>query len=165
MTLLAATLGCFIYLIVVPTAAPFFYVMVGLAFVFGLLLVLPIGAADMPVVMSLLNSYAGLAAAATGFALSNNVLIIAGTLDGFSGFILSVLMCRAMNRSMTNVLFGAFGGASVEVAAADGEQGTMREVGLEDVAVQSESWRRSSRKEASRSSMRFILWRGACPDT
>jgi NAD(P) transhydrogenase subunit beta len=136
MTLLAATLGCFVYLIIVPTAAPFFYVMVGLAFIFGLLLVLPIGAADMPVVMSLLNSYAGLAAAATGFALSNNVLIIAGTLDGFSGFILSVLMCRAMNRSMTNVLFGAFGGASGDVAANDGEQGTMREVGLEDVAVQ-----------------------------
>jgi NAD(P) transhydrogenase subunit beta len=136
MTLLAATIGCFVYLIVVPTAAPFFYVMVGLAFVFGLLLVLPIGAADMPVVMSLLNSYAGLAAAATGFALSNNVLIIAGTLDGFSGFILSVLMCRAMNRSMTNVLFGAFGGASAEAAANDSEQGTMREVGLEDVAVQ-----------------------------
>ena len=136
MTLLAATLGCFVYLIIVPTAAPFFYVMVGLAFVFGLLLVLPIGAADMPVVMSLLNSYAGLAAAATGFALSNNVLIIAGTLDGFSGFILSVLMCRAMNRSMTNVLFGAFGGASGDAAANDGEQGTMREVGLEDVAVQ-----------------------------
>jgi NAD(P) transhydrogenase subunit beta len=136
MTLLAATLACFVYLIIIPTAMPFFYVMVGLAFVFGLLLVMPIGAADMPVVMSLLNSYAGLAAAATGFALSNNVLIIAGTLDGFSGFILSVLMCRAMNRSMTNVLFGAFGGASVDVAAADGEQGTMREVGLDDVAVQ-----------------------------
>lgn len=137
MTLLAATLGCFVYLIIVPTAAPFFYVMVGLAFLFGLMLVMPIGAADMPVVMSLLNSYAGLAAAATGFALSNNVLIIAGTLDGFSGFILSVLMCRAMNRSMTNVLFGAFGSAAAdETVAADGEQGTMREVGLEDVAVQ-----------------------------
>jgi NAD(P) transhydrogenase subunit beta len=136
MTLLAATLGCFIYLIVMPTAAPFFYVMVGLAFLFGLMLVMPIGAADMPVVMSLLNSYAGLAAAATGFALSNNVLIIAGTLDGFSGFILSVLMCRAMNRSMTNVLFGAFGSAASEAETSDGEQGTMREVGLEDVAVQ-----------------------------
>jgi NAD(P) transhydrogenase subunit beta len=96
---------------------------------------MPIGAADMPVVMSLLNSYAGLAAAATGFALSNNVLIIAGTLDGFSGFILSILMCRAMNRSMTNVLFGAFGSAATAQSAA-GEQGTMREVGLEDVAVQ-----------------------------
>jgi H+-translocating NAD(P) transhydrogenase subunit beta len=135
MTLLAATIGCFIYLLFVPTAAPVFYVMAGLAFAFGVMLVLPIGAADMPVVMSLLNSYAGLAAAATGFALSNNVLIIAGTLDGFSGFILSVLMCRAMNRSMTNVLFGAFGSVS-DVAASDGEQGTMREVGLEDVAVQ-----------------------------
>jgi NAD(P) transhydrogenase subunit beta len=136
MTLLAATIGCFVYLIVMPTATPFFYVMTGLAFLFGIMLVMPIGAADMPVVMSLLNSYAGLAAAATGFALSNNVLIIAGTLDGFSGFILSVLMCRAMNRSMTNVLFGAFGSVAPEGEAVDGEQGTMREVGLEDVAVQ-----------------------------
>jgi NAD(P) transhydrogenase subunit beta len=136
MTLLAATIGCFVYLIVMPTATPFFYVMTGLAFLFGIMLVMPIGAADMPVVMSLLNSYAGLAAAATGFALSNNVLIIAGTLDGFSGFILSVLMCRAMNRSMTNVLFGAFGSVKPEGEAAEGEQGTMREVGLEDVAVQ-----------------------------
>jgi H+-translocating NAD(P) transhydrogenase subunit beta len=135
MALLAATIGCFVYLLIVPTSAPAFYAMLGLAFVFGVLLVLPIGAADMPVVMSLLNSYAGLAAAATGFALSNNVLIIAGTLDGFSGFILSILMCRAMNRSMTNVLFGAFGSAATAQGAA-GEEGTMREVGLEDVAVQ-----------------------------
>ncbi|HEX8089568.1 MAG TPA: NAD(P)(+) transhydrogenase (Re/Si-specific) subunit beta, partial [Blastocatellia bacterium] len=111
-----------------------FYVMVGLAFVFGVLLVLPIGAADMPVVMSLMNSYAGLAAAATGFAISNNVLIIAGTLDGFSGFILSILMCRAMNRSVTNVLFGAFGSeSSVEGGQSEG---VSREVSAEDVAVQ-----------------------------
>ena len=136
MTLLATTIGCFVYLIFDPTAANFFYAMTALAFVFGVLLVMPIGAADMPVVMSLLNSYAGLAAAATGFALSNNVLIIAGTLDGFSGFILSILMCRAMNRSMTNVLFGAFGSVADDGAGADGEQGTMREVSLEDVAVQ-----------------------------
>ena len=88
----------------------------------------------MPVVMSLLNSYAGLAAAATGFVLGNNVLIIAGTLDGFSGFILSVLMCRAMNRSMNNVLFGAFG--SVSDAVTVSATGSMREVGMEDVAVQ-----------------------------
>src|SRR5436309_10223699 len=115
---------------------PLFFTMVGLALVFGFLLVMPIGSADMPVVMSLLNSYAGLASAATGFVLSNNVLIIAGTLDGFSGFILSILMCRAMNRSMTNVLFGAFGSAASEAGATDGEQGTMREVSLEDVAVQ-----------------------------
>ncbi|HEV2905283.1 MAG TPA: NAD(P)(+) transhydrogenase (Re/Si-specific) subunit beta, partial [Pyrinomonadaceae bacterium] len=134
MTLLAVMVGLFIYLIFVPTAVIPFYAMLGLAFVFGVLLVMPIGSADMPVVMSLLNSYAGLAAAATGFVLGNNVLIIAGTLDGFSGFILSILMCRAMNRSITNVLFGAFG--SAPTSAVQGEQGTMREVGLEDVAVQ-----------------------------
>ena len=135
MALLATTIGIFIYLIVFPGSVPLFFVMVGLAFVFGLLLVMPIGSADMPVVMSLLNSYAGLASAATGFVLSNNVLIIAGTLDGFSGFILSILMCRAMNRSITNVLFGAFGSAAT-ASVGDGQQGTMREINLEDVAVQ-----------------------------
>jgi len=135
LTLLAVTVGLFIYLIFVPTAVIPFYVMLALAFVFGVLLVLPIGSADMPVVMSLLNSYAGLASAATGFVLSNNVLIIAGTLDGFSGFILSILMCRAMNRSITNVLFGAFGSAAA-AAVGEGAQGEMREVGLEDIAVQ-----------------------------
>jgi NAD(P) transhydrogenase subunit beta len=136
MLLLATTIGIFVYLIVVPGSMPLFFVMVGLALLFGLLLVIPIGAADMPVVMSLLNSYAGLASAATGFVLSNNVLIIAGTLDGFSGFILSVLMCRAMNRSITNVLFGAFGSAATAAVSADGQQGSMREVNLDDVAVQ-----------------------------
>lgn len=134
MTLLAVMVGCFIFLVYDASAAAAFYIMMTLAFCFGVLLVIPIGAADMPVVMSLLNSYAGLAAAATGFVLGNNVLIIAGTLDGFSGFILSVLMCRAMNRSMNNVLFGAFGAVS-ETAAAD-VTGTMREVSLEDVATQ-----------------------------
>jgi NAD(P) transhydrogenase subunit beta len=111
----------------------FFYTMVGCAFVFGIMLVIPIGAADMPVVMSLLNSYAGLSSAATGFVLGNNVLIIAGTLDGFSGFILSILMCKAMNRSITNVLFGGFG---APVTAETAVSGSMREVGLDDVAVQ-----------------------------
>ena len=134
MALLALTVGMFVYLIIDPSAQSVFYAMAGLAFVFGVLLVLPIGAADMPVVMSLMNSYAGLAAAATGFAISNNVLIIAGTLDGFSGFILSILMCRAMNRSITNVLFGAFG--SVVEADSAGAVGSMREVKAEDVAVQ-----------------------------
>src|SRR2546423_7885239 len=135
MALLAVTVGIFIYLIIVPGSMPLFFTMVGLAFVFGLLLVMPIGSADMPVVMSLLNSYAGLASAATGFVLSNNVLVIAGTLDGFSGFILSILMCRAMNRSMTNVLFGAFGSAATVTAAGE-QQGSMREVGLDDIATQ-----------------------------
>lgn len=135
MLLLAVTVGIFIYLIINPGSMTLFFIMAGLAFLFGLLLVMPIGSADMPVVMSLLNSYAGLASAATGFVLNNKVLIIAGTLDGFSGFILSILMCRAMNRSITNVLFGAFGSATT--AESGGQQtGSMREVGLEDIATQ-----------------------------
>jgi NAD(P) transhydrogenase subunit beta len=132
--LFATMVGSFIFWLMNPSNGVYFYTTVGCAFVFGVLLVIPIGAADMPVVMSLLNSYAGLSSAATGFVLGNNVLIIAGTLDGFSGFILSILMCKAMNRSMTNVLFGGFGAA---VSAADmGAAGTMREVSLDDVAVQ-----------------------------
>ena len=133
-TLFAIAGAIFIYLIYDPTQSALFYVMVGLSFLFGILLVLPIGSADMPVVMSLMNSYAGLASAATGFAIGNNVLIIAGTLDGFSGFILSILMCKAMNRSVTNVLFGAFGAVSEDVGP--GVEGVMREVGPDDVAVQ-----------------------------
>jgi len=124
----------FLYFWMHPEVVAFFYVMLGLAFVFGVMLVIPIGSADMPVVMSLLNSYAGLAAAATGFVLSNNVLIIAGTLDGFSGFILSVLMCKAMNRSITNVLFGGFGAVIAEATSNAG--GVMREISLDDAAMQ-----------------------------
>ena len=134
LSLLAVTIGCFIWLLISPGTAPLFYLMLALAFVFGILLVLPIGAADMPVVISLLNSYAGLASAATGFAISNNVLIIAGTLDGGSGFILSIVMCKAMNRSITNVLFGAFG--SISSTATITEAGDMREASAEDLGVQ-----------------------------
>jgi len=134
LSLLAVTVGCFIALLLHPGLSVLFYLMLALAFVFGILLVLPIGAADMPVVIALLNSYAGLAAAATGFAIGNNVLIIAGTLDGGSGFILSILMCKAMNRSITNVLFGAFGSVVEGGPATAG--GEMRELNLEDVAVQ-----------------------------
>ena len=133
MALFAVAGATFACLLRQPDAAFVFYLMTALAFVFGVMLVVPIGAADMPVVMSLLNSYAGLAAAATGFAIQNNVLIIAGTLDGFSGLILSILMCRAMNRSINNVLFGAFGSGQVEPGA--GAAGQMREVNLEDVAT------------------------------
>src|SRR5262252_3527261 len=134
LSLLAVTVGCFIWLLNSPGATFVFYLMLALAFVFGILLVLPIGAADMPVVISLLNSYAGLASAATGFAISNKVLIIAGTLDGGSGFILSIVMCKAMNRSITNVLFGAFG--SISETAAIAETGDMREASAEDIGVQ-----------------------------
>ncbi len=126
--------GCFAFFCIHPEASAVFYSMLGIAFVFGVMLVIPIGSADMPVVMSLLNSYAGLASAATGFVLGNNVLIIAGTLDGFSGFILSVLMCKAMNRSITNVLFGGFGAVIAEATSNVG--GVMREISLDDAAMQ-----------------------------
>jgi NAD(P) transhydrogenase subunit beta len=129
-----AMAGCFFYFWFNPEASTVFYSMLGIAFLFGVMLVIPIGSADMPVVMSLLNSYAGLAAAATGFVLGNNVLIIAGTLDGFSGFILSVLMCKAMNRSITNVLFGGFGAVIAEETQSAG--GVMREISLDDAAMQ-----------------------------
>ena len=135
LALFVATLGSFVWWLAVPSAAFAFYLMALLSLAVGVMMVLPIGTADMPVVMSLLNSYAGLAAAATGFAISNNVLIIAGTLNGFSGFILSLIMCRAMNRSIRNVLFGAFGQAAEETAAATGAE-PMREISLDDAAVQ-----------------------------
>lgn len=131
--LFLSMLGLFIAWMTHPAVATFFYSALGCGFLFGILLVIPIGSADMPVVMSLLNSYAGLSSAATGFVLSNNVLIIAGTLDGFSGLILSILMCRAMNRSIRNVLFGGFGAV---MATDTGTAGSMRELSLDDVAVQ-----------------------------
>jgi NAD(P) transhydrogenase subunit beta len=106
------------------------------AALFGVLFVLPIGGADMPVVISLLNAFTGLAAAATGFELENNVLIVAGMLVGASGTLLTLMMSRAMNRSITNVLFGAFGQVSTATAAAAGaDGGTVRSAGAEDVAV------------------------------
>lgn len=103
-----------------------------LALNFGWMLVMPIGGADMPTVISILNSYAGLAAVAMGFALDNKLLITAGALDGSSGLILSIIMCRAMNRSFTNVLFGAFG--QVKAAAADAEKKTVKSASATDAA-------------------------------
>ena len=123
----------FIYLIVDPTQSVVFYTMIGAGVLFGVLFVMPIGGADMPVVISLLNSYAGLAAAATGFAIDNTVLIVAGALDGASGFILSILMSKAMNRSFRNVLFGAFGGQPKVVGGAK-EQRPVKSVTAEDAA-------------------------------
>jgi H+-translocating NAD(P) transhydrogenase subunit beta len=106
------------------------------ALLFGVLFVLPIGGADMPVVISLLNAFTGLAAAATGFELENNVLIVSGMLVGASGTLLTILMSRAMNRSIANVLFGAFGQVSPQAAAAaETNGGTVRSASAEDVAI------------------------------
>jgi NAD(P) transhydrogenase subunit beta len=135
-SLFAVTFCLFIYLVFDPSQRELLYVMAGLGLGIGVLMVLPIGGADMPVVVSLLNSYAGLAASATGFAIDNNVLIIAGALDGASGFLLSVLMSRAMNRSFANVIFGAFG-TPQETAGAKSAAGlTVRSVTVEDAAIQ-----------------------------
>ena len=136
-TLLAVIVGSLVYLIVQPSASALFYLIVGLALLFGFLLVIPIGAADMPVVISLLNSYAGLADAAMGFVLMNKIQIITGSLDGTSGFLLSLLMCRAMNRSALNVLFGAFGKIEEEPAGLEAQsgKGTVRSITHEEVPV------------------------------
>src|SRR3954469_18887387 len=118
--LFAIALGIGVRLILVPSDTYLFPIFAGLSLLFGVLLIIPIGGADMPTVIALLNAYAGLSAVAMGFVLENKVLITAGALDGSSGLILSIIMCRAMNRSFTNVLFGAFGKA--QPALASGEQ-------------------------------------------
>jgi NAD(P) transhydrogenase subunit beta len=119
-------------LIYAPAWWQLFPLIVVLSLAFGVLLILPIGGADMPTVISLLNSYAGLSAVAMGFVLENKVLIVAGALDGASGLILSIVMCRAMNRSFTNVLFGAFG--QVQAATAAAEARTVKSGTAQDVA-------------------------------
>jgi NAD(P) transhydrogenase subunit beta len=120
-------------LLVIDPAGPWsgfaFPAIIGMALVFGVLLIIPIGGADMPTVISILNSYAGLSAVAMGFVLDNKLLITAGALDGSSGLILSIIMCRAMNRSFTNVLFGAFG--KVQASKAGGEQKRYKEETIE----------------------------------
>jgi NAD(P) transhydrogenase subunit beta len=118
LTMFGAALVALIWVIIDPSQFNVFLAIGAVGLILGVLFVLPIGGADMPVVVSLLNSYAGLAASATGFALDNKVLIIAGALDGTSGLLLSIMMSKAMNRSFSNVLFGAFGtGDSGPVAA------------------------------------------------
>ncbi len=132
LALLAIAIGSSLYLVYDPTRWYLFVIIVVLALLFGVLLIIPIGGADMPTVISLLNSYAGLAAVAMGFVLENKLLITAGALDGSSGFILSVIMCRAMNRSFTNVLFGAFG--QVQTGGGTVEQKSYKAATFEDAA-------------------------------
>jgi len=133
LSLLGIALLSGIALVIDPSLWFLFPVLVVLSLLFGVLLIIPIGGADMPTVISLLNSYAGLSAVAMGYVLENKVLIIAGALDGASGLILSIIMCRAMNRSFTNVLFGAFG--QVQAGAADArEQKPVKSCTAQDVA-------------------------------
>jgi len=117
--LLAIAAGAGVVLLFKPEMWQLFPAIIGLSLLFGVLLIMPIGGADMPTVISLLNAYAGLSAVAMGFVLENKVLITAGALDGSSGLILSIIMCRAMNRSFTNVLFGAFGQVQAGTAATE----------------------------------------------
>jgi NAD(P) transhydrogenase subunit beta len=131
-TLLALASGVAVFLVVDPSRTLLFPALIVLALAFGVLLVLPIGGADMPTVISLLNSYAGLAAVAMGFVMENKLLITAGALDGASGLILSIVMSKAMNRSFANVLFGAFG--QVQAGTAQVEQRTAKSATAEDAA-------------------------------
>src|SRR5918995_4339506 len=131
-TLLATAVVIAVMLMMDPSRTYLFPALIVLALAFGVLLVLPIGGADMPTVISLLNSYAGLAAVAMGFVMENKLLITAGALDGASGLILSIVMCKAMNRSFTNVLFGAFG--QVKAVAGQIEQRTAKSATAEDAA-------------------------------
>ncbi|MDB6105088.1 MAG: pntB, partial [Gammaproteobacteria bacterium] len=133
--LLAVSCCCLAWVIVYPSQVLVFSAMVTLAVLVGVLFVLPVGGADMPVVVSLLNSYAGLAAVATGFAIDNNILIIVGALDGLSGFILAIAMSKAMNRSFMNVLFGAFGSADTGTVVATAVGGEMTPTTVEDAAL------------------------------
>ncbi|MBI2166059.1 MAG: NAD(P)(+) transhydrogenase (Re/Si-specific) subunit beta [Chloroflexi bacterium] len=134
--LTAASLGVSAWLVADPSAFLPYWVLVAVASVLGLLLVIPIGGADMPVVISLLNSYSGLAAAATGFVLDNNMLIIAGSLVGAAGFILTTIMCRAMNRSVANVLFGGVGAVATATTGGDDiYAGRVKAATAEEVAM------------------------------
>ncbi len=138
LSVLGAAIVLALILIFNPGLTLYFPIMVVVSLVFGFLLVMPIGGADMPTVISLLNSYVGFTAALLGFVLNTKVLVVAGALDGASGFILSVIMCRAMNRSFTNVMFGAFGQLQVAAVGVH-EERTVRNASAEEAAAILES--------------------------
>lgn len=124
------------FLITDPTNLTLFWSLFALALLLGVLTVLPIGGADMPVVIALLNSYSGIAASMAGFVINNNLLIISGALVGAAGLILTNIMCKAMNRTLGNVLFGAFGGGGEAVAAGETGDLSVQKTTAEDVAIQ-----------------------------
>lgn len=134
LTVLGAAILLAVILVIHPEYTILFPIMVAVALIFGILLVTPIGGADMPTVISLLNSYAGFSAALLGFVLNSKVLVVAGALDGSSGFILSVIMCKAMNRSFANVMFGAFGKVQASSGAV-AETRTVRSATAEEAAA------------------------------
>ncbi len=131
--LIAVILG--ILIVINPENTAIYWILVGISSILGVLLVIPIGGADMPVVISLLNSYSGMAGAATGFVLNNNVLIISGSLVGASGIILTQIMCKAMNRSLANVLFGGVGVISAESKEGDIYTGRVKSTSAEEIAM------------------------------
>ncbi len=137
--LFLAALALAVLVVINPNAELWMLLVIGIALLLGVLTVIPIGGADMPVVISLLNSYSGIAACATGFVLNNQVLIIAGALVGASGLILTQIMCKAMNRSLTNVLLGGFGQTGGSAVTAGGEEMVVKEVGVEEAAMLFES--------------------------
>jgi NAD(P) transhydrogenase subunit beta len=132
--LLIAFVAASVLVFLDPSQVNYIIILIVISLLLGILTVIPIGGADMPVVISLLNSYSGMAACATGFILSNNVLIVAGSLVGASGIILTQIMCKAMNRSLVNVLLGGFG-QTVAAGGADGPAVVVKEIGVEETAM------------------------------
>jgi NAD(P) transhydrogenase subunit beta len=132
--LLLAFVAASVLVFLDPSQANYLVILIVISLLLGVMTVIPIGGADMPVVISLLNSYSGMAACATGFILNNNVLIVAGSLVGASGIILTQIMCKAMNRSLVNVLLGGFG-QTVATGGADGPAVVVKEIGVEETAM------------------------------
>jgi len=132
---LAIALGAAGYLVLAPMHLIIFYVVLILSLVYGILFVLPIGGADMPVVISLLNSFTGVAAACGGFLYDNKVMLTGGILVGAAGTLLTILMCKAMNRSLLNVLIGSFGGNAAATSTGATQQGAYKEISLSDTAM------------------------------
>ena len=132
--LLLAFVAASVLVFLDPSQVSYLILLIVISLLLGILTVIPIGGADMPVVISLLNSYSGMAACATGFILNNNVLIVAGSLVGASGIILTQIMCKAMNRSLVNVLLGGFG-QTVATGGADGPAVVVKEIGVEETAM------------------------------